>query len=103
MFNRRTVYLVETRPRMTGVQLVATLIGILALIAALPHLVAAAFSQPIERPSVNLVDPASVGPIRPLPAWFANQDTTVLRFETIYDLDRAGMRPVPATVADTCR
>jgi len=53
-------------------------------------------------PTVNEIDPASVGPIRPLPAWFKNHDTVTLRFETIYDLDRNGMRPVPAAKAELC-
>jgi hypothetical protein len=54
-------------------------------------------------PSVNEIDPASVGPLRPLPEFFKAYDTVTLRLEIIYDVDRHGMRLVLAEKVEKCQ
>jgi len=77
-------------------------LGIALILATL----AIAGSKLSDRPdvtSVNQIDPATVGPILPVPYWYKDDDMASLRSATIYDLHRRGFRAVPASHETMCQ
>lgn len=49
------------------------------------------------------VNVAKPGLILPLPLWWRDPEAEKLKVDTIYDLDRHGLRPVPAARAASCK
>lgn len=69
--------------------------GVLLAMTAADRQPARAFSEAVNQ--------AKPGLILPLPLWWRDPEAEKLKYDTIYDLDRHGLRPVPAAKAATCK